>query len=183
MAVWYLHTTLACPTGSTAETLNVAHTRGWVIAPALPSVPVRQWVLSFPWPIRFLLSTRPEAVTGVLAIVMREIESSLIRRADLTRNSGARGGVVTLIQRIGGAANLNLHLPMVTLDMVYTKDGDTLRFHEVSAPSSHVLALARQPWRRRRASMLNLDDRLHVRTRSSALHIRPWHHPPQSGIV
>ena len=114
----------------------MVETSAHLIDHVLPSVPVRQWVLSFPWPIRLLLSTRPEAVTGVLAIVVRAIESSLIRRADLTRNGGARGGVVTLIQRFGGAVNLNLHLHMVALDRVYTKDGDTLRFHEVSAPSS-----------------------------------------------
>ena len=103
----------------------MVETSAHLIDHVLPSVPVRQWVLSFPWPIRLLLSTRPEAVTGVLAIVVRAIESSLIRRADLTRNGGARGGVVTLIQRFGGAVNLNLHLHMVALDGVYTKDGNT----------------------------------------------------------
>ncbi len=75
-------------------------------------------------------------VTRVLAIVVRAIESSLIRRAGMTRKGGASGGVVTLIQRFGGAVNLNLHLHMVALDGVYAKDGETLRFHEVSAPSS-----------------------------------------------
>ena len=74
-------------------------------------------------------------VTRVLAIVVRAIESSLIRRAGMTRKGGASGGVVTLIQRFGGAVNLNLHLHMVALDGVYAKDGETLRFHEVSAPS------------------------------------------------
>ena len=72
----------------------------------------------------------------MLAIVVRAIESSLTRRADLTRNGGARGGVVTLIQRFGGAVDVNLHLGMVVLDGVSTKGGDTLRFHEVSAPAS-----------------------------------------------
>ncbi len=46
--------------------------------------------------------------------------------------------LVTLIQRFGPfgcAINLDLHLHMVTLDGVYTKDGETPRFHEVSAPS------------------------------------------------
>ena len=55
---------------------------------------------------------------------------------DLTRNGGARGGVVTHIQRFGGAVNLNLHLLMVAPDRGSTKDSDTLRVHEVSAPSS-----------------------------------------------
>jgi ribosomal protein S27E len=118
---------------------RMVETSAHLIDHVLPAVPVRQWVLSFPWPIRFLLSTRPEAVTRVLAIVVRAIESSLIRRAGLTRKGGASGGVVTLIQRFGGAVNLNLHLHMVALDGVYTKDDETPRFHEVSAPSSAEL--------------------------------------------
>jgi len=32
--------------------------------------------------------------------------------------------------------NLNLHLHMLVPDGIYTKDGETPRFHEVSAPSS-----------------------------------------------
>ena len=78
-------------------------------------------------------------VTRVLAIVVRAIESSLIRRAGLTRKGGARGGVVTLIQRFGPfgrVLNANVHFHMVALDGVYTKDGETPLFHEVSAPSS-----------------------------------------------
>ena len=92
-----------------------------------------------PRPIRLLLSTRPEAVTRALAIVVRAIESSLIRRAGLTRKGGASGGVVTRIQRFGPfgrALNANVHFHMVALDGVYTKDGETPRFHEVSALSS-----------------------------------------------
>jgi hypothetical protein len=41
-----------------------------------------------------------------------------------------------LIQCFEGAVNLNLHLHMVALNGVYTKDGETPRFHEVPAPSS-----------------------------------------------
>ena len=45
--------------------------------------------MSFPWPIRFLLSACPETVTRVLAIVVRAIESALIRRAGPPRKDGA----------------------------------------------------------------------------------------------
>ena len=56
-------------------------TSAHLIDHVLPPVPVRQWVLAFPWPLRLLLSTCPEAVTRVLAIVARAIETALIRRA------------------------------------------------------------------------------------------------------
>jgi hypothetical protein len=35
--------------------------------------PVRQWVLSFPYPLRFLSASKPEAMGRVLGIVQRVI--------------------------------------------------------------------------------------------------------------
>src|SRR5690606_21399731 len=35
--------------------------------------PVRQWVLSFPYPLRFLFASKPEAIGPVLGIVQRVI--------------------------------------------------------------------------------------------------------------
>jgi hypothetical protein len=29
----------------------------------IPAVPVRQWVLSFPWPLRMLFARRPEVLS------------------------------------------------------------------------------------------------------------------------
>jgi hypothetical protein len=37
----------------------------------MPRVPVRQWVLSFPIPLRILLAAHPELLTPVLGIVHR----------------------------------------------------------------------------------------------------------------
>jgi ribosomal protein S27E len=105
----------------------------------LPPVPIRQWVLAFPWPLRLLLSTRPAAVTRVLAIVTRAIETALIRRAGLTRTGGARGGVVTLIQRFGSALNLNVHLHMLVLDGVYANEHGKLRFRPLPAPAPAMM--------------------------------------------
>ena len=71
-----------------------------------PEVPVRQWVLTFPFPLRFLLAAEPQALTAVLAVVQRAISTFMIRQSGLTVASGARSGAVTLIQRFGSALNL-----------------------------------------------------------------------------
>ena len=42
----------------------------------VPRLPLRQWVLSVPFPLRFLFATEPEALTAVLGIVYRAIEGS-----------------------------------------------------------------------------------------------------------
>jgi len=40
---------------------------------AIPNVPVRQWVLSVPIPMRYWLSSNPRLVRSVLEIIMRTL--------------------------------------------------------------------------------------------------------------
>jgi hypothetical protein len=53
----------------------------------------------------------------------------------------AKSGAVTLIQRFGGALNLNIHFHMLFLDGVYidSKHGTNPRFRRVKAPTSDEL--------------------------------------------
>jgi len=62
----------------------------------LPRLPMRQWVLSFPFQLRFLFASRPAVMGRVLGIVYRAIETHLIQQAGCTR-AAARTGAVTLI--------------------------------------------------------------------------------------
>ncbi len=95
--------------------------------------------LSFPYPLRFLFASKPEALSRCLAVVLRAIETDLIRRADLTRACGARTGAVTVVQRFGSALNLNVHLHMLIPDGVYTFDQGMPCFHEVGPPPAESL--------------------------------------------
>ena len=128
----------------------------------LPEQPMRQWVLSFLYPLRFLFASQPAVMTGVLGIVYRAIATHLIHKAGYTRKS-AHTGAVTLIQRFGGALSLNIHFHMLFLDGVYINGakGATARFHRVNEPTSaeitqlaHTIAyrvgryLERQGWLR-----------------------------------
>ena len=45
----------------------------------LPEQPIRQWVLSFPFQLRFLFASRPQLMGRVLGIVYRAISSHLIQ--------------------------------------------------------------------------------------------------------
>ncbi|WP_374616140.1 transposase [Thauera aminoaromatica] len=89
----------------------------------IPHVPVRQWVLSLPIPLRVLLAAQPELVTPVLQVVQRIVTRHLLDGAGLKADEG-QGGAVTLIQRFGSAANLNIHLHCLVLDGVYRCDAD-----------------------------------------------------------
>jgi len=69
----------------------------------LPKAPYRQWVLSFPWPLRMLFAAQPEWLGRVLGVVVRALSTASLKRAGLRRSDGARTGMVTYIQRFGAA--------------------------------------------------------------------------------
>jgi hypothetical protein len=118
---------------------RMAETAALLVDNVLPQQPVRQWVLSLPFALRYLLATRPELVTQVLGIVYRAISGHLIRKAGLKR-ANAVTGAVTLIQRFGSALNLNVHFHLLVLDGVYRREGEgRLRFVAEPAPSTEEL--------------------------------------------
>ena len=78
----------------------------------LPHQPMRQWVLSVPFPLRLLLASQPAVMGQVLGIIYRTIATHLTHKAGYTKTT-AQTGAVTLIQRFGGALNLNIHFHML----------------------------------------------------------------------
>lgn len=83
-----------------------------------------------------LLAAQPELVT---AVVQGVVTSHLVDGAGLTAEEG-HGGAVTLIQRFGSAANLNIYLHCLVLDGVYQCGVDGLpSFVEVGERSDYEL--------------------------------------------
>lgn len=87
---------------------RMAESAALLVDEVFPEQPVRQWVLSFPYPLRFLFAHRSEILGEVLGIVYRVLATHLIRKAGFTRDT-AHTGAVTLVQRFGSALNLNIH--------------------------------------------------------------------------
>ena len=85
----------------------MAETAALLADEVFPDVPLRQWVISFPFPLRDLFAAYPQAMGKVLGIVYRAISTHLIHKAGLSLRDGATGAV-TLIQRFGSALNLNM---------------------------------------------------------------------------
>ena len=54
----------------------------------LPRQPMRQWVLSVPFALRYLFATHPAVMGQVLGIVYRAIASHLIKAAGLNHSTG-----------------------------------------------------------------------------------------------
>ena len=120
---------------------RMAESAALLVDEIFPEQPVRQWVLSFPYPLRFLFASRPAIMGKVLGIVYRAIATHLIKKAGFSCTT-ARTGAVTLIQRFGSALNLNVHFHMLFLDGVYVDNatGSSIRFRWVKAPTSAELS-------------------------------------------
>ncbi len=86
-----------CPS---CGTRRMSQTAAHLVDHVIPLVPVRQWVLSLPIPLRLLLAAQPELVTPVLQVVQRVVTGHLLNGVGLKGEEG-HGGAVTLIQRFG----------------------------------------------------------------------------------
>ena len=82
----------------------MAQTAAHLVDHVIPHVPVRQWMLSLPIPLRLLLAAQPKLLTPVLQVVHRGTTRNLLDQAGL-KTDEADSGAVTLTQRFGSAAN------------------------------------------------------------------------------
>jgi transcription initiation factor TFIIIB Brf1 subunit/transcription initiation factor TFIIB len=95
----------------------------------LGGLPVRQFVLSMPFELRFLMARDSKLMSLVLAIVNRSI-TRLYRKmakAELGLDADYTTGAVTFIQRYGSSLNLNIHFHILAIEGVWNKnDAKTL---------------------------------------------------------
>jgi hypothetical protein len=126
----------------------------------LPAVPIRQFLLSFPFELSVLAATKPQ-VLRALARIHAEKPARHYKRA--AKKSGEVGklhaGAVTFVQRFGSSLNLHVHLHTCALDGVYVEgeDGHAPRFVPAPSPSRAELyvltervALRVMTWLRKR---------------------------------
>src|SRR5438034_9914822 len=85
----------------------MADTAAHLVDRVFPRVPVRQWVLSFPYDLRYRLAYDADLLTNVLGIVTKTIFTSLIQRAcefGAVRNAQCGARVLHSAFRFGPAA-------------------------------------------------------------------------------
>ena len=101
-----------------------------------PPVAVRQWVLSLPFRIRYLLAWDHDLCRAVVAVFLRTVLGFLRSRARRAGVADGRSGAVAVVQRFGAALNLNVHVHALVVDGVFSRDASgRLAFHE-AAPLS-----------------------------------------------
>ncbi len=87
-----------------------------------PDAPIRQWVLTFPCRLRYRLAWHHDQCRTAAGLLLQAIFRILRARAEEAGVEDGRGGGVVMIQRFGGALNLNVHLHALVLDGVYATD-------------------------------------------------------------
>ena len=114
---------------------RMSETAARLVDRVLPRVPIRQWVLSLPRPLRYRLAYNADLCSAVLGVFLRAVFGWLRRRAKRAGVSDGQPGAVTQIQRFGSAINLNLHLHSLVLDGVYTEVEGRARFRRLPPPT------------------------------------------------
>ena len=99
---------------------RMAGTAAHLVDRVIPEVPVRQWVLTLPYPLRYRCAWDARLTSEVLRAFLRALFADQRRRARL--HHGVRSGscgAVTAIQRFGSALNLAPHFYTLLLDGIY----------------------------------------------------------------
>ena len=101
---------------------RMADTAAHLMDRVFPEVPVRQWVLSLPYTLRFRLGYDSKMVAGIHHILINTIFAYLRRATGLSYLGRTAGcGAVTFVQRFGDALNLNVHFHVLAMDGVYSR--------------------------------------------------------------
>ena len=97
---------------------RMSETAAHLVDNVLPHKNIRQWVLTFPVPIRLCLAVRPKVMGRALDIAHLVIGQYYRKKANL-KSTNSKSGAVTLIQRFGGSLNLNIHFHQLFVDGCY----------------------------------------------------------------
>ena len=110
----------------------------------LPEVVMRQWVLSFPYKLRYQMAHNPKLTNKILSLFIQTISSYQKKKAKQSGIKLAKPGSVTFIQRFGSALNLNVHFHTLFADGVFYKTDDGgyefLRLREPTQEELFLLA-------------------------------------------
>jgi hypothetical protein len=101
----------------------MAQTAANLVERTLPKVPLRQWVLTLPFELRYRAAFDKELIGAIHRIFVQTLFTFY------ARSNGGRGGALSVVQRASGDLKLNPHLHTVALDGVFVEQSGELVFH------------------------------------------------------
>jgi hypothetical protein len=104
---------------------RMADTAAHLVDNVFPHVPVRQWVLSLPFEIRYRLSYDKRLISDLLAMILRVVQGWYRQKANALGFDNVQGGSVSFVQKFGSSLNATPHYHCLLLDGVYAFQEDT----------------------------------------------------------
>ncbi|MPY88766.1 MAG: hypothetical protein GEU99_12660 [Luteitalea sp.] len=115
---------------------RMAERAAHLVNQVFPAVPVRQWVLTLPHRLRYLLAWDHALCRAVVGVFMRAVLGFLRQRARAQGIGNGRSGAVAIVQRFGAALNLNVHTHALVVDGVFAEAAaGNLVFHPAVPPA------------------------------------------------
>ena len=106
----------------------------------LPVVPYRQFVVSFPIPLRYWLQSNRKLFSKIHRIVTQHINLYYSQKALAIGLKDPKPGSVSFTQRWGSACNLNPHLHILCPDEVYTRGDGRPKWNSIEDISDDDVA-------------------------------------------
>ncbi len=100
----------------------------------MPRAPYRQWIISFPKRVRFLLARDHDLLSAVLNLCLKKIFAWQRRRARSMGVAEPMCGSVSFCQRFGSLLNLNCHFHSLLPDGVFAAKGSGVEFVPLPPP-------------------------------------------------
>jgi hypothetical protein len=103
----------------------------------LPDVPLRQFVITLPFPLRYPLAFDGKLLGQVLRIFIDTVAANYRKRLADRGIPGGKHGAVAVIQRANSDLRCNPHVHSIFLDGLYAPDhdGKGFMFHPAPAPT------------------------------------------------
>ncbi len=136
---------------------RMSETSMHLVDEVLPEVPVRQWVSSFSWQLRYLMGYDRALASEILNAVAQTVRDRIAWRIKHERKLASveevETGCVMFVQRFDSALRLNVHAHTLVLDGGYVWVDEKLVFHKLgddddSVTQADVEWVAKRAWQR-----------------------------------
>jgi hypothetical protein len=136
---------------------RMCNTAAHIVDRIIPSVPVRQWVLSLPFDVRARAAYDAKFLTEIIRAFARALADRHRAWARSIALEASEFAAITFVQRFGSSLNLNVHLHVVVVDGVFSRERADLAFTPASPPTrAEMTAVVRKV--RRRIEKLQTND-------------------------
>ena len=119
---------------------RTADTAAWLVDSLLPEAGYRQWVLTFPYTMRFRLAADRHLLSTMLRVFLQVLFAWQRRRGRDLGIPDGRTGSVSFLQRFGSALNLNVHRHCILPDGLFVPVAEDpsapLRFVPLPPPTT-----------------------------------------------